>query len=107
MLSVLGAVLTLDDDIGGCQGGLDIAALNVSTGQDVAVIMHERRARQQRSSGIENARQLLVLDLDELGGVVGDLLGFGSDEGDRFTGIAHAIASEDGHGDQQLTDASR
>ena len=96
---MLCSVLTLDDDIGGCHGSLDIAALNVPSGQDVAVIVHERRSWQQRSFGIENARQLLVLDLDELGCVVGDLLGLGGDESDRFTGKTHAITSEDGHGD--------
>ena len=104
---MLGPVLTLDDDIGGRQGGLDIAPLNVPVDQDVALVMHERRLSQQRSFRSEHARKFLVFDLDELGGVVGDLLGLARDKGNRFPGVAHAIAGEDRHSNSQLPQAAR
>jgi hypothetical protein len=103
MLHSLGTVLALDDHVGRRQRGRRVPAGDDPADQEVALVVHERRARFQSPLGVEDPRQVVVLDVDQLGRLLGDLRGDGGDQGDRLTLVAHAVGGEHRHGDGQLT----
>ena len=55
------------------------------------VVPHRRRAGGERRRGGDHRGQRLVVDLDQLGRVLGLVQRVGDDEGDRVADIAHAL----------------
>ena len=60
------------------------------------VFAQDRRARRHRLEGIDEHRQLLVLDLDQLGRVGRDIAVLGDDEGDFLVLVQHLLLGQDG-----------
>ena len=56
--------------------------------------MHERRVGRQRGLEVVDDRQLLVLDLDQVDGLLRDLGRERGDGGDRVTLVAHVFLAE-------------
>ena len=54
----------------------------------------ERRAVGERRAAVDDRRQRLVVDLDQLGGLAGDRRAVGDDERHRVADMAHAIDGE-------------
>ena len=77
------------------QGGRDVAGLLHHLGRDVSrdVLVHQLLGR-RRNLGRDHHGQRLVLDLDELRRVLGEIPVFGDDEGDRLARVAHDLGGE-------------
>ncbi len=79
------------------EGGIDRALVAGLVAERLVagiVVPHRRRARRQRGLGAGHRRQHLVVDLDQLGGVLGRVQRLGDDEGDGIADIAHALARQ-------------
>ena len=73
------AVGVLDHHLGPAEPLADIALAEPPTPEDVAALVDDGGAGTERVEGIEDAGQLLVVDLDQFGGAVGDLRRLGGD----------------------------
>ena len=56
--------------------------------------MDERRAVLRAPRRVEHDRQQLVLDLDQVGGVLGDVAGLGDHGRDALADVAHLVDRE-------------
>src|SRR5262249_10296091 len=86
----------LDDDVGLGECLLDVAALDVDDHGDVAllVVVDERRAGLHRLIGVEDARQLLPVDLDEIERLFGGVAVDRGDGGDFLADVAYLADGE-------------
>ncbi len=86
----------LDDLPRALEPALDVAGREVGRAEDVVapLLVDERGLVRQRLLGIADHGQRVVVDLDELRGVFGDVARRGHDERHRFTDIANLVARE-------------
>ena len=86
----------LDDPVGLGDGVLPAAPLVGALPDEVraGVGVEDRRARLERAAGVGDHLERLVVDLDELGGVAGELARLGDDDGDRVADEAGAADGE-------------
>ena len=56
--------------------------------------MHARRAGLYRVAGTADRRQWLVVDLDRVGGVFGEIAVVGDDDRDRLADVTNLIARQ-------------
>ena len=114
----------LEHDIGRGKAGFDVAAAGLAPVGDVGVLMREEPrhpgvvgkigveqfgVRGDGGIRIEDGRQLLVGDLDQFGGALGDLRGAGddgrhllSDEADPILGEHVAVLHVDAKGEREV-----
>ena len=81
--------------VGECGGAVPV--LGVELGDHVVggCRVHGRRTRGQRFAAIRHRRQRLVVDIDQRGGVLGDIARIRQHHGDRFSGEAHLLFRDD------------
>ena len=89
----------LDDDVALREPMLDVTALDVDLHGDIvyAVVVDERCARQHRGLRVEDRVDLLVLHLDQAGGVARGLEILCGDRGDFLSDVAHLVDGKDRH----------
>ena len=82
-------LLDLDDAVGGFQRAVDVAPVERARPDDVraGVVVQDRRARVLGAARVDERRQRLVLDLDQLGRVARELPGRGDDGDDRLADV--------------------
>ena len=75
---------------------LDLAPHEGAVEQHVGAVlgMHRRAAGRERLLAVEHERQRLVLDRDQLGGVLGERAGVGDHRRDPFARIARDLDRE-------------
>ena len=101
----LGAELALDDDVGLGETGVDVAELGGQHGREVRrlgrrrrdalgdlVLVQQRRVGGHRLLDVDDVRQHLVLDLDQLQRALGDQLRGGGDGSDGVAVVQHLLA---------------
>ena len=92
------------------EGGLDVPVDARPADEGVlGYTVVEERAR-RRGARVENRLQGLVVDLDQLGGILGERPALGDDERDRLAGVADLPAREHGMagvGDDAVVNAPR
>ena len=83
-------------DVGFGEGAIDVADVVGHRGRNVVVgaIVEQRRAGLERSLRIDDWRQLLVLDLDGIQRVLGQISALGDDRGHRLADVADAIGRQ-------------
>ena len=84
------------DAVGGRERAVDVAPVEAPFPDEVAagVVVHDRRVGVARAPGVDVDAERLVLDLDELGGVPGEVAGRSHDGDD---GLAHVPGLPDRH----------
>ena len=58
------------------------------------LVPYRRRVRRERGFGVDDGRQRLEIDVDQLGGIPRLVHALGDDERDRVSDIAHALARQ-------------
>ncbi len=86
----------LDDAVGGLERAVDVAPVEHARPDDVRarVLVQDRRVLVLRPAGVDQHRQRLVLDLDEVGGVAGELARLGDDGDHRLAHVADLANGE-------------
>ena len=101
----LGRIAALDDDIGVAKPGRDVALGKADLFGDVRrmrrlrvdalgeeIVVQQRRAGLHRLFDVDDVRQHVVFDLDQLAGLLGDRGRGRGDRGDRVAVIEHLVA---------------
>ena len=82
-------------DVGGLGergvGGRLIAQMPVEAGVVLGLLPHLRRAGLDRIGGGDDGRQFLIGDVEEGGGILCLVAGFGDDDGDLVADVAHLV----------------
>ena len=107
LVVALRLVLALDDDVGPGEAGVEVTSVvhrppvrvgRLTPGSHarvrVEVGVQQGRLRLQRGVQVEGGRELLVGDIDQVGGVAGDLLGLRGHCGDALSRVAHDATRE-------------
>ncbi len=78
------------------EGGVGIAEIHLVGGDGVGVELapHRRRAGRDRLAAVRDRGQQVVVDVDQRGGVLGDVAAVGDDDGDRLAHIGHLAVGE-------------
>ncbi len=90
----------LDIAVGPLAVGLDVGQLDVALGRVFVrhgIFVKERRAWGDRFNGIGDVRQFLIVDVDEMERLRGDLVAISSHGGHRLADVAHAILRQKRH----------
>ena len=89
-------LLDLHDLVRGLQRAVDVAPVERARPDDVRarVLVEDRRAVVLRRAGVDEHVERLVLDLDEVGGVAGELARLGDHGDDRLADVADAADGE-------------
>ena len=85
-----------DHAVGGLQRAVDVAPVERARPDDVraGVLVEDRRVRVLRLARVDEHRQRLVLDLDQVGRVARDVARRGDDGDDRLADVAHRADRE-------------
>ena len=87
-------VEALAEDVRGAgERRIDVARLEFDVREVVSaeVVVQHRRPRRERRFRIDDRRERLVVDLDQLGRVLGDVARARDDDRDRLADVAHAV----------------
>ena len=78
------------------EGGVGIAEIHLVGGHGVGVelLAHRWRTGRDRLAAIRDRRQEIVVDVDQRGGVLGDIAAVGDDDRDRLTNVRHLAVGE-------------
>ena len=90
-----GAVGILHDDVGLPEPLRHVAPADPPPGDHVPPRLEQGRVRAQRRLRVEDAGEVLILDVDEPGRLLRRLLGLRGDQGDRLAEVAHHGIGED------------
>ena len=87
-----------DDVRGAGEGRIDRLPVAGRVGEGFVarvVVPHRRRAGRERRLGRNDGGQRLIVDFDQLGGILRLAQGFRHDEGDRIADIAHPVLRQE------------
>ena len=86
-------LVDLDDVVGLLEGPIDVAVVVDAVPDHVAadLLVEDRRVGSDRGERVDDRRQRLVLDLDELGGVTRRVAGIGEHDRDRVALVADLV----------------
>jgi len=107
VINCLGLVRAIDDDVGGSEGIVHAAAIDVPLAEEIARNVDGWRTVGQRFCGVEDAGQFFVVDVHELAGFRESLLAVGHDQGDRLAVEADPARREHFHAGLQRGDLNR
>ncbi len=84
------ADIDLDRTVGGGKGRLGIAIAEVAVGAQIVAhdVMQNGGIFDQCALGVDHRRKAVIVDLDQIGGVFGDIAVIGQNHGDRLTDIS-------------------
>ena len=81
--------------VGECGGAVPVLGVELGDYVVGGCRVHRRRTRCQRIAAIRHRRQWLVVDIDQRGGILGDVARLRHHHGDRFSGEAHLLFRDD------------
>ena len=94
----VGAQLALDHEVGGGECGVDVAGLEAAAHEHVVgrlLVDHRGAAGSARRARVDDRRQRIAVEDDEVGGVLGEVAVGGDDRGDRLAVEADPVAGEE------------